>query len=96
MRVQMIEDISFKNDDRKNRLRRAGKPRPYPDIKDLCGDRHYKRPIYFCQGRGEVPSPALPISPIPHPPIFINPLNTPKTRIHNLHVKNQFQGGYNG
>ena len=91
-----LEDISLKNDDRKNRLHRAGKPRPYLDIKDLCGDRDYKGLIYFCQGRGEVPSPALQISPFPNHPIFINPLNTPKTRKHISHVNNQLQGVYHG
>ena len=63
MRRQMIEDISLKNDDRKNRSRRAGKPRPYLNIKDLISDRDYKGLIYFCQGRGEVSSPALPNPP---------------------------------
>ena len=41
-----------------NELRRAGGPRPYLDSKCLYGIRDYSRPVYICQGRGEVPSPA--------------------------------------
>ena len=96
MRRQIIEKINLNNDDKKNRSRRAGKPRPYLDIKDLGGDRDYKRPIYFCPGKGAVSSPALPISPFPYHPMFRKPLNTQKTRIHILHINNQLHGGQYG
>jgi amino acid adenylation domain-containing protein len=39
-------------------LSRAGEPRPYRDSKNLRGIRDYSWPIHFCQGRGEVSSPA--------------------------------------
>ena len=48
----MIEDSNVNTDDRKNEiLTRAGKPRPYLDIKVLVGDRDYKGPNNFCQGK---------------------------------------------
>jgi hypothetical protein len=93
----MIEDSNVNTDDRKNEiLTRAGKPRPYLDIKVLRSDRDYKGLIYFCQGRGEASSPAFPISPSPHSTIFIKPLNPLKTSIHISRVNNKKQGVYHG
>jgi len=49
-----IQNLSFSM----TGLWRAGKPRPYLDNKDIQSIRDYSGPFYFCQGRGEVSSPA--------------------------------------